>query len=109
MATQRIAAVSGANRGIGLEVSRQLAALGYTVVLGARDPAKGEAAAKELGGNARALPLDVADGPSVVDFAGTVRNEFGRCDVLVNNAGIHYDARQRGSTADLGIVHETFE
>lgn len=84
-----VALVTGANRGIGFEVARQLARLGMTVVIGAREAAKGEAAAGELtseGLDARAVVLDVADGASVGRMATEIGSEFGRLDVLVNNA-----------------------
>ncbi|MEI9419335.1 SDR family NAD(P)-dependent oxidoreductase, partial [Mesorhizobium sp. Cs1321R2N1] len=60
MNTHKVALVTGANRGIGLETGRQLAALGFTVLLGARDLAKGEAAVKGLDGAVEAIALDVA-------------------------------------------------
>ncbi|TMM05441.1 MAG: SDR family NAD(P)-dependent oxidoreductase [Actinobacteria bacterium] len=107
VATRGVALVTGGNRGIGLEVGRQLAELGYTVVLGARDLAKGEAAAREAG--AVACRLDVADDASVLAAARWIEEAFGRCDALVNNAAIHYDTWQRASTADLGVVHEALE
>jgi NAD(P)-dependent dehydrogenase (short-subunit alcohol dehydrogenase family) len=109
---ERVALVTGANRGIGLEVTRQLAGLGIQVVLGSRDLGKGEAAAAEL---ARArldvLPrqLDVADQASVDRLAAVVADELGRLDVLVNNAAIHYDTWQRAADADLGVVQEALE
>ena len=80
--------MSGANRGIGREVARQLAEQGYTVVVGSRDLAKGEATAVELGDAAVATQLDVRDEASVREAVSFVEREFGRLDVLVNNAGI---------------------
>ena len=102
---RRVALVTGANRGIGLEVCRQLAARGYTVVLGSRDAGKGEAAARRLMGNVRSAPLDVAD----PDAPGRLAAALGRVDVLINNAGVHYDTWQRATTADWLIVREAFE
>ncbi len=104
-----VAVVTGGNRGIGLEVCRQLAALGYAVVLGSRDSARGEAAAASLGGAVVARRLDVADDGSVAGAAAWVRDRFGRCDALVNNAAIHYDTWQRAASADLAVVHEAME
>lgn len=101
---QRTALVTGANRGIGLEVCRQLAARGLLVLLGARDLAKGEAAAREIGG-VRAVWIDVAD----PDGAARLAAEVGRVDVLVNNAGVHYDTWQTATDADWRIVREAFE
>jgi NAD(P)-dependent dehydrogenase (short-subunit alcohol dehydrogenase family) len=107
-----VAVVTGANRGIGLEVARQLAGAGYRVVLGARDLERGRAAADALGGGAAGLiacALDVADDANVRDAARFVEEELGRCDALVNNAAIDYDTDARASTADLDRVHRAME
>ena len=100
-----VALVTGANRGIGLEVCRQLAQRGYRVVLGARDPAKGARAARQVGGDISPVALDVADPESVAAAAASLD----RLDVLVNNAAILYDTWQRGVDADLDQVREAFE
>jgi NAD(P)-dependent dehydrogenase (short-subunit alcohol dehydrogenase family) len=105
----RIALVTGGNRGIGLEVVRQLAERGYTAVLGARDLEKGRAAAAGLGAEVEPRRLDVADDGSVRELTDALERDFGRLDVLVNNAAIHYDTWQRGLDADLDIVHEALE
>jgi len=110
MSGQPVAVVTGANRGIGLEVCRQLAGLGYAVVLGSRDPRKGERAAAGLGSpNVVACQLDVSDDGSVQAAAAWVTERFGRCDVLVNNAAILYDTWARAETADLDVIHEAME
>ncbi len=107
MADQRVALVTGANRGIGLEVTRQLAARGMTVLLAARDRAKAECAAATLAGDVRPVALDVADAASVAAMAAAVTADPGRLDILVNNAGVHYDTQEHASNADLdGIVVE---
>jgi NAD(P)-dependent dehydrogenase (short-subunit alcohol dehydrogenase family) len=98
-----IAVITGANRGIGLEVARQLAARGDTAVLTARDPAKAQVAAERVG--ARAAQLDVSDPESVARFAESIAE----VDALVNNAAINYDTRERATTADLDLVRETLE
>ncbi|HEY1175121.1 MAG TPA: SDR family NAD(P)-dependent oxidoreductase [Phytomonospora sp.] len=100
-----VAVVTGANRGIGREVCRHLAAEGYEVVLTARDKAKAETAAAELG--VRGFPLDVTGDPSAL--AEHLDAAYGRLDVLVNNAAILYDTWQRAITADLDVVREAAE
>ncbi len=105
----RIALVSGGNRGIGLEIARQLADRGMTVILGSRDEEQGRAAARRLSGNVVARQLDVADEESVARLATSVDDEFGRLDVLVNNAGISNDDGQRGMNADLDRVRQALE
>ncbi|MEU4744009.1 SDR family NAD(P)-dependent oxidoreductase [Actinosynnema sp. NPDC023658] len=107
MADAPVAVVTGGNRGIGLEVCRQLAALGHVVVLTARDAAKAEAAAGVLGVDHH--QLDVTDDVSVAVLAEHLADRYGRVDVLVNNAAIHYDTWQRASSADLGVVREAME
>jgi NAD(P)-dependent dehydrogenase (short-subunit alcohol dehydrogenase family) len=95
-AAQRIALVTGGNRGIGHEICRQLAAKGMTVVLAARDAAKGEAAAAALRANGLAVEfqhLDVASECSIRAAVDAVMARHGRIDVLVNNAGILLDPR----------------
>jgi NAD(P)-dependent dehydrogenase (short-subunit alcohol dehydrogenase family) len=107
---RRVAVVTGANRGIGLEVCRQLAVRGYAVVLGSRDALKGEDAAERLGhANVIARELDVTDDRSVRSAAAWVAERFGRCDALVNNAAIMYDTWARAESADLAEVHEGME
>jgi NAD(P)-dependent dehydrogenase (short-subunit alcohol dehydrogenase family) len=88
MPDTRVALVTGANKGIGLQIAKDLAAHGFTVFVGSRDLERGEAAAKSVGADARALQLDVTDQASITAAAERIRNEVGRLDVLVNNAGI---------------------
>jgi NAD(P)-dependent dehydrogenase (short-subunit alcohol dehydrogenase family) len=107
--TNQVAVVSGGNRGIGREVCAQLAAAGFTVVLGSRDPARGRSVAAAIDGDVRAVALDVADDASVTAAARWVRDELGRVDVVVNNAAIHYDTWQHARDADLAVVREAFE
>ena len=94
---QRVAVVTGGNRGIGLEICRQLARRAdLRVVLTSRDAAKGEAAIKSLNNqilNISSAALDVTDAKSVEAFADRIAKQFGRCDVLVNNAGVMLDPR----------------
>ena len=107
-----MAVVTGANRGIGREVARQLAGLGRRVVLGSRDLDRGRRVAEELdpsGRNVVACQLDVADDASVAAMVAEVTRTLGRADVLVNNAAIEYDTDARAVTADLERVHSAFE
>jgi NAD(P)-dependent dehydrogenase (short-subunit alcohol dehydrogenase family) len=105
----RIALVSGGNRGIGLEVCRQLAKRGYTVVMGSRDEEKGHVAAERLEGDVIPHQLDVSDAGSVDRMAAFLEEEVGRLDILVNNAAISNDEGQRGVDADLDRVRESLE
>ena len=91
---KRIAVVTGANRGIGLEICRQLAGAGLCVVLTSRDETKGKAAKDALGGpdlDLRFHQLDVTNDDSVNALAAYLQSEFGGIDVLVNNAGVLFD------------------
>ena len=88
MPNERIALVTGANQGVGLQVAKELVANGVTVLVGSRNFTHGEAAAKEMGSSAIALQLDVTDAASIAAAAERVRKEFGRLDLLVNNAAI---------------------
>ena len=90
MQDKPVALVTGANKGIGLQIAKDLAANGLTVLVGSRDPGRGEAAAKEVGPGAHALQLDVTKRASIAAAAGHVRDEFGRLDVLVNNAAVSH-------------------
>jgi NAD(P)-dependent dehydrogenase (short-subunit alcohol dehydrogenase family) len=107
-----IALVTGANRGIGRETARQLAAKGYSVILGARDEAKAKAAAEDLageGGDVRALVLDVSD-PASIDRAATdLANDPGELDVLVNNAGIGSDFGVAGADPDFDAIQRALD
>jgi NAD(P)-dependent dehydrogenase (short-subunit alcohol dehydrogenase family) len=112
MAVPRIALVTGGNRGIGLEVCRQLARLGVSVILGARDATKGVAAATQL--IAAGLPvetreLDVANAESISECMSWVRNDVGRLDILVNNAGIMIEEVDADPLEELQIVRDTMQ
>jgi len=107
--TVRIALVTGANRGIGFEVCRQLARAGFVVLLSARVARKARAAARSLSsiGRVDSLVLDVADENSIATAAIEVANRYHQLNVLINNAGIHYDTWETVETADIdGTVME---
>jgi len=84
----RIALITGANQGVGLQVARELAANGVTVLVGARNFERGAEAARQIGPGATALQLDVTDSASIAAAAQSIRTQFGRLDLLVQNAGI---------------------
>src|SRR5579884_1787560 len=106
----RVALVTGASRGIGLEVCRQMAERGFVVLLTARDAAKANSAAKKLAkvGRVEPLVLDVANAPNIKKAAAEVASRYGYLDVLVNNAGINYDTWETVENADMnGTVMQT--
>jgi NAD(P)-dependent dehydrogenase (short-subunit alcohol dehydrogenase family) len=117
---QHVALVTGANKGIGLQIAKDLAAHGFTVLVGSRNLERGETAVKSVGTDARALQLDVTNQASIAAAAERIRNEFGRLDVLVNNAGISHAGKPgrslqemaksgRASVASLDEVRAVFE
>jgi NAD(P)-dependent dehydrogenase (short-subunit alcohol dehydrogenase family) len=92
------ALITGANQGIGLQIAKDLVAHGFTVLVGSRNFERGEAAASEIGPNASALHLDVTDQGSITSAAKRVQSEFGRLDVLIQNAAISNTNKQPGQT-----------
>ncbi|MFI5672564.1 SDR family oxidoreductase [Streptomyces sp. NPDC051704] len=109
--SQKTALITGANKGIGKETARRLAALGITVLIGARNAERGEAAAAELragGADVRFVPLDVTDETSVQAAAKHIEATFGRLDILVNNAAIA-PAPQKPSEASAATFRQVYE
>ncbi|SCG61078.1 NAD(P)-dependent dehydrogenase, short-chain alcohol dehydrogenase family [Micromonospora echinaurantiaca] len=117
---RKIALVTGANKGIGRATAEQFAALGMTVLIGARDPRRGEEAAtavRAAGGDAHPVTLDVTDAGTARAAARWIEGRFGRLDVLVNNAGITGSGQvspadahdQVPSSVDLDMVRSVFE
>jgi NAD(P)-dependent dehydrogenase (short-subunit alcohol dehydrogenase family) len=120
MPEKRVALVTGANQGVGLQVAKELVANGLTVLVGSRNFERGELAAKEIGAGAIALQLDVTDGVSIAAAAERISREHGRLDVLVNNAGIsntrkgtlslqEYAQMSRPSNASLDELRAVWE
>src|SRR6202789_2870718 len=111
--TSKIALITGGNKGIGLETARQLGKQGITVLVGARDLAKGEAAVVELkkdGVDARAVKLDVDNSADYEAVAKLIDKDYGRLDILINNAGIMVDSRKGNETSKTSqdILRKTF-
>lgn len=105
---KRIALVTGANRGIGQEIARQLAAAGLTVILGARQTDSGEQAARGMTGEIIVQQLDVADPYSVEACRRAVLRRFGKLDVLINNAAILEDESDTTINAHIETAHGMF-
>src|ERR1700736_4664329 len=100
MQDQPVALVTGANQGIGLQIAKDLVAHGFTVLIGSRDFERGEAAAQEIWSDARALQLDVTNRAPITAAAERVRNEFGRLDLLVQNAAISNTRKLPGQSIE---------
>jgi len=96
MPDKPVALVTGANQGIGLQIAKELATHGFTVLVGSRNLEKGETAAQSIGAAAHAVQLDVTDQASISAAAERIRGEFGRLDVLVNNAAISNTSKRPG-------------
>lgn len=120
MHTKPVALVTGANKGIGLQISKELASHGFTVLVGSRNFERGKKAAISVGADARAIQLDVTDQHSIESAAECIRIELGRLDVLINNAGISHAGEPgrkleevgnsgRPSVASLDEVRTVFE
>jgi NAD(P)-dependent dehydrogenase (short-subunit alcohol dehydrogenase family) len=111
---KKIALITGANKGIGLETARQLAKQGIVVLLGARDVAKGEVAAKELqaeGLKVRPVKIDVDDRADHAAIKALIEKEYGVLDILINNAGVALEDffTNTASTSSEEILRKTFD
>ena len=108
---ERVALVTGANKGIGLEIARELAALGATTLVGARNAARGEEAARALAAgdlDARFIRIDVTDQATLDEGASRIERELRRLDILVNNAGIGID-NALPSQLEMEVLRRTYE
>jgi NAD(P)-dependent dehydrogenase (short-subunit alcohol dehydrogenase family) len=109
MKKKKIALVTGSNKGLGFETCLRLAQLGLTVILSARDFIKGQVAAKQLvdkGLDVLFYQLDVSSQSNISRIALQIDQQFGRLDILVNNAAILYDTWQKAVDADLEVVNQ---
>ncbi|KAF3887273.1 MULTISPECIES: SDR family oxidoreductase [Nostocales] len=109
---KKIALVTGANKGLGFEISRQLAKTGLTVLIGARDENKGAESAEKLqaeGLDVQSIQINVTDISSVATAAKNIEERFGKLDVLVNNAGVLHDGGVNPSNLDVKVFKDTFE
>lgn len=108
----KVALITGANKGIGLEIARQLGVQGITVLIGARDEKRGQEAAEKLHSehniDARAVQLDVTDHSTIEAAAKHIESEFGKLDILVNNAGIAVDSVPP-SQLDIEVLRRTYD
>lgn len=113
MSSKKIALITGANKGIGLETARQLGQQGITVLVGARDEIKGDQAAEELrkaGLDAHGIAIDVNRADSIQKAATRIERDYGRLDILVNNAGVMLDEpTKKPSEQSLDVWRQTFE
>jgi NAD(P)-dependent dehydrogenase (short-subunit alcohol dehydrogenase family) len=110
MATKKVALITGANKGLGLEIARQLGEKGYTVVLGARDSSKADSAASELrkeGLDAHGLKLDVTSEEDIAKLPAYFEEKFGGLDVLVNNAGVALESKGGSRVENLKKTFDT--
>ncbi len=114
MSTKKVALISGANKGIGLETARQLGKQGITIILGARDLSKGEQAATQLkkeGIDAQAIKFDVVNASDIKAAVDKIGKEFGKLDILINNAGVMSEpiGGNNSSTVSEDTLRKTFD
>jgi NAD(P)-dependent dehydrogenase (short-subunit alcohol dehydrogenase family) len=115
MASQKVAFITGGNKGLGLETARQLGKQGIKVVIGSRDLARGKAAVEKLkadGVDAEVIPFDITKAADYKEAYQYFDKNYGRLDILINNAGISKENFQGGnktSVTSAEVLHETFD
>ena len=112
MTDKKIALITGANKGLGYETARQLANQNTKVLIGARDETRGREAAEKLkneGFDAEFVPVDVTDEKTLEAAAKYVEENYGRLDILINNAGISLDDGKKASEVGLETIRQTFD
>lgn len=107
MSHKRIALITGANQGVGFQVAKELASDGVTILVGSRNLERGQVAAKDIGANAVPVQLDVTDQTSIAAAAELIRTQFGRLDLLVNNAAISRSERNDVALEDYMASNAT--
>jgi NAD(P)-dependent dehydrogenase (short-subunit alcohol dehydrogenase family) len=110
---KRIALVTGGNKGIGLEISRNLSNAGCTVLLGARNVERGQQAVRQLGktglSDVHFIKIDVTSQDTITAAARQIESRYGRLDILMNNAGVNLRGDGLPGAADLGVVQKVFD
>ncbi len=115
MAAEKVAFITGGNKGLGLETARQLGKLGIRVVIGSRDLARGKEAVEKLkedGVDAEAVRLDITKAADYKDVYKYLEQKYGKLDILINNAGISKEdfmGGNRTSSTSAEVLHETFD
>lgn len=112
LSQKKIALITGANKGLGFEISRQLARLGIKVVMGVRDAIRGEVAVNQLlsdGLDVEFKCLDVTDAESIEAICVYIDKTYGKLDILINNAGVCLDSGQKSSEVSLEVIRQTLE
>ncbi|WP_263849994.1 SDR family NAD(P)-dependent oxidoreductase [Secundilactobacillus paracollinoides] len=109
---QPLTLITGANRGMGFEIAKELGAKGQRILLGARNAEKGTQAVEQLkqsGIDATLIPLDVTDKQSVQAAADRIATDYGSLDILINNAGAVFDGRQQPSVVNTDQMRQDFD
>jgi NAD(P)-dependent dehydrogenase (short-subunit alcohol dehydrogenase family) len=112
MSTSKTVLITGGNKGIGLETARQLGKLGFTILLGSRDEARGQEATATLTAeniNAKAITLDITDLDTIQSAVKQIDDQYGALDVLINNAGVCLERGLPPSQLELTVLRNTYE